>query len=721
MAKAPDLSIIVTAHHEGLLAHKTMRSVERALKPLEEVGVTYEILVSIDRGDKDTIDYFNKYQDSHDSISIYQWDFGDLSQSRNAIIKKSHGRFVSLIDADDLMSGNWLAAAMERLLAEPYGTHIAHTAMTLEFGDARSIVQKYGHTNHDQDVLLSVWSARWNSVIIAPRTIFEKYQYEPNSPGFGYEDWHMSMNFLMDDIKNVTIPETAIFVRRKVTGSEWQRQKSSRSVLHAHPVFKPSYFQGLDLANIDVPKTQVSRGRKAIIKQRLLEAGVPISAIKRPLNVARKIKHKILHVNPQSIHSQIPEWLDSEWRTIHKIEKQIFPLAPLPQTYHTITDDHYQVGLAYWGFCQQLDRDDYDYVLFVPWIKAGGADLFAINYANTMASLGKNVLVIATNDTSDDSPWKHKLDESVSFLSFGTATRSFGIDQQYRLLEQLIENLGVNTLHILNSELGYFFVRDHSLYLKASNKRVIATSYSQSIDGTGYIFGFSHTHIPEIYDQLDYITTDNDAVKAMWVDEYSYDPEKILIHHQPHMTKDFPLLSENHRPTHKILWAARLAPEKIPNIVSRIADKLPDNYSIDMYGHDSVEFPLKSLRTSEKIRYRGAFDRPVSIKVDDYDIYLYTSLFDGMPNTPVEFSFTGMPIVASAVGGLPGFIGTDGYLVDDPENVDEYVERILEAYKDYSVAQKKAKHLQAHAKTLFSQVNFTQEINELLRLLNRKA
>jgi len=721
MAKVPDLSVIVTSHREGLLAHKTMRSIERALAPLKDMGVAYEILISIDRGDKTTVDYFQKYQASHDLVSVYQWDFGDLSQSRNAIIKKSHGRFISLIDADDLMSGNWLSEAMTRLLAEPYGSHIAHTAMTLEFGGARSIVQKYGHTNHDQDILLSVWSARWNSVIIAPRTIFEKYQYEPNSPGFGYEDWHMSMNFLMDDIKNITIPETAIFVRRKLTGSEWERQKTSRSVLHAHPVFKPSYFQSLDLAKVNVPKTQVSRGRKAIIKQRLIEAGVPINVIKRPLNIARKIKHRISHVDSHAAQQQIPEWLNTEWRSIHKIEKQIFPLAPLPQTYHTITDDHYQVGLAYWEFCQQLNRDNYDYVLFVPWIKAGGADLFAINYANTMASLSKNVLVIATNDTSDDSPWKHKLDKNVSFISFGSATQGFGLDQQYRLLEQLIENLGISTLHILNSELGYFFVRDHSLYLKASGKKIIATSYSQSIDGTGYVFGFSHTHIPEIYDQLDYITTDNDAVKAMWVDEYFYDPKKILIHHQPHKTEEFPQLNPGHTPTHRILWAARLAPEKIPNIVSHIAKKLPEGYSVDMYGHDSPEFSRADLKTSQNVHHKGVFDRPVSISVNDYDLYLYTSLFDGMPNTPVEFSFTGMPIVASAVGGLPGFIGNDGYVVEDAEDADAYAEQILKVYEDYSVAMKKAKRLQARAKNLFSQANFTREIEELIQLLNRKG
>ena len=62
--------------------------------------------------------------------------------------------------------------------------------------------------------------------------------------------------------------------------------------------------------------------------------------------------------------------------------------------------------------------------------------------------------------------------------------------KKYRLLEQLIENTNVETLHILNSELAYDFVRDHETYIKATNKRVIATAYSQSTDETGRILDF---------------------------------------------------------------------------------------------------------------------------------------------------------------------------------------------------------------------------------------
>ena len=57
----PLLSIIVTAHHEGLIAHKTMRSIERAVSLLRDSDISYEIIISIDRGDEETIRYFSNY------------------------------------------------------------------------------------------------------------------------------------------------------------------------------------------------------------------------------------------------------------------------------------------------------------------------------------------------------------------------------------------------------------------------------------------------------------------------------------------------------------------------------------------------------------------------------------------------------------------------------------------------------------------------------------
>ena len=78
----PVLSVIVAAHREGLIAHKTMRSIERATKALRDKKIPYEIVVTIDNGDTETETYFSRYSDNP-HIYIHSVQFGDLAFSRN--------------------------------------------------------------------------------------------------------------------------------------------------------------------------------------------------------------------------------------------------------------------------------------------------------------------------------------------------------------------------------------------------------------------------------------------------------------------------------------------------------------------------------------------------------------------------------------------------------------------------------------------------------------
>ena len=709
----PLLSIIVTAHHEGLIAHKTMRSIERAVSLLRDSDISYEIIISIDRGDEETIRYFSNYTAL--PITIHQWDHGDLAQSRNSAITKVRGRFTAFIDADDLMSANWLRDGVQFLTAHSYGKYVAHSAYTIEFEGASAIVEKVGHTNKDRDTLLSVLSGRWNSVIIAPSTLLRQFPYTPNSPGYGYEDWFMSCQFIQHGVKNVLIPETAIFVRRKATGSEWARQKTSRSVLHAHPLFSPSHFRTIKLDSVATPASEQRRQTKNTIKELLIRSRIPLGLVKRPLAIIRRGRNVLKKKKSTPATEVLPAWLDAEWRALHHIEKLIFPPHPLPTVYHTITDDHYRVGLAYWQICRDLRNDTYDYVLFVPWLKRGGADLFTLNYANTAASLGKKVLVIATNEVDANySEWRPRLNIDVDFVPFGTITRFFPIEQKYRLLEQLIENIHAPVLHILNSELAYDFVRDHAVYIKATGKKVIATSYSQSIDETGRVFGFSHSHLPQVYHLLAEITTDNEAVKSMWVNEYAYDADAITVHHQPLDSGAYTPITEL-AGQRRVLWASRLSPEKLPQLVAAIADLLPDDVHIDMYGDASSEFPTHKLPSHPQVHYRGGFNGVPSLPVDNYDAFLYTSLFDGMPNTPIEIALCGLPLVAARVGGVADFVGTYGQIVDDITNPKAYAEALTVVLDNPKTAFANAQSLRKQALRDFSQKRFLTEVRRMLK------
>lgn len=710
----PTLSVIITAHKEGLLIHKTIRSIERALRKLNDAGYSHEILVSLDQGDEATRDYL-----SSTPYRMYEWNFGGAGQARNATIAHAKGRYIAIADGDDLVSQNWYLDSVRELERRPYGSTVAHSAMTIEFDKAHSVVQKYASTNRDQDILLSVWAGRWNAVIVAPSVLFKNITYPPITPGYGFEDWHLNCSLLDKGISNIIIPRTVIFVRRKHANSMWALQRTSMSVLPAHTIFTPSQFRNIKLNNIHYTRNNTSSSIRLRAKAMLARSPFARQIAKKTYRSAQRIKHR-LH-RPIQKYEDMPLWLRKEWIAAHSIEKKIFPPSGSLDTYHTISDDHYKVGLAYWDVCRLLSKDRYDYIIFVPWLTRGGADLYTLSYANSFAHRGKSVLVVGTSEDMDVvSDWHERLEAGVDFIEFGRLTFGLTTDQKHRLLEQLIENTQASILHIINSSLGYEFVKSHSIYIQSTHKKIIVTSFSESIDSTGRVYGYSHTHTPEIYDQATIITTDNEPLRSMWIREYGFATDRVVVHHQP-LAETIRPVPPHTTPTRKILWASRIAPEKLPHLVHAISNLLPDDISIDMYGSTSTDVPLKSLSWNDRVAYKGKFDGTSSLPIENYDIFLYTSLFDGMPNTPLEMALAGIPIVASNVGGLRSVMAQNAVLIDDTTSVEAYAKAIEDIYADYSAALRRAKALQTTLSSTFSRSTFEGEIDNLIGLLDSKS
>ena len=170
MSKQVDISVIVTCHAEGILIHKTLLSIERS-KQLLPNNVRSEIILHADNPTLTTQDYLKNINKHFKDVTVYVNSFGGPGESRDFCIKQSNGRYIALIDGDDLMSANWLPGAYSELESRPYGSTIAHSEMTVEFGGFNSVVQKYPSINQATDSLLNVWSARWNAIIFAPANV----------------------------------------------------------------------------------------------------------------------------------------------------------------------------------------------------------------------------------------------------------------------------------------------------------------------------------------------------------------------------------------------------------------------------------------------------------------------------------------------------------------------------------------------------------------------
>jgi glycosyltransferase involved in cell wall biosynthesis len=127
-------------------------------------------------------------------------------------------------------------------------------------------------------------------------------------------------------------------------------------------------------------------------------------------------------------------------------------------------------------------------------------------------------------------------------------------------------------------------------------------------------------------------------------------------------------------------------PSMAVRVVARLRSTLPDA-SLVMAGEDKgmqagVRQLAKELGLGSAVRFPGILD--VAGKAREgkaADIFLITNHVDNMPVTAVEACAMGMPVVATAVGGIPYLLsdGDTGLLVadDSDEEMASAIQRLV--------------------------------------------
>ena len=155
------------------MAHHTMLSVFRSLENFTD---TYEIIIAIDDGDEATQNYFTRYKDRAD-IKILACNFNDAGLSRNFAIKESSGRFVVILDGDDLISGNYFTNTVETL-EQAKCEIVVHPNYCLSFKDVDNeyVLQVLGESvEPETDAIMQFSRHLWISAIAAARETLVKF------------------------------------------------------------------------------------------------------------------------------------------------------------------------------------------------------------------------------------------------------------------------------------------------------------------------------------------------------------------------------------------------------------------------------------------------------------------------------------------------------------------------------------------------------------------
>jgi glycosyltransferase involved in cell wall biosynthesis len=215
----PDISVVLTAHREGVLAGATANSARRAIaRAATDLGLVCEVILVLDRAN-DATSIVLEHAFNGICLTVLKTDEGDPGQARNAGIAVARAPCATFLDGDDLVSENWLTEAHRLIAARPDCIGQSHCNMV--FGNERNLWWHIDSEGPLFDPEYLNWGNYWDAMTFARTEIYRRFPFRRNDLklGFGHEDWHWNAWTISEGVAHKPVPETMHFKRRR-TGSQ---------------------------------------------------------------------------------------------------------------------------------------------------------------------------------------------------------------------------------------------------------------------------------------------------------------------------------------------------------------------------------------------------------------------------------------------------------------------------------------------------------------------
>lgn len=714
------VSVVITTHSEGTLLIPCIRSVFNSIEIAKQHNIYSEVIIVCDTANSETVSTLNNLSGKFIFTTLHT-NYSNPGEARNAGIKATSGKFIGVVDGDDLVSGNWILNSFLTAV-DSVNPAVFHPELILSFGKRPSIFRMKSTITHPISYLEIIENNLWASPVFGSRIIFEEYPYRnlQGKSGFGPEDWTWNLELMSAGIHHGIAKRTFYLYRTSdVSGVNSTHSQSLLPFLKIDQLRKHFLHRSVEFEENQHELNPNSRIRRIVTSTYYSMKWLfkPLLALSPKLSRkiylgARRVYAYFINQPVSSLQSfqienrnPIVELSDEDFRIFSKdiaslawlepqaswpvVEHSVLPVwDPKPSSYGEILED----------FCGFLFGEQQTCVIFVPWVGIGGADLVSMNYAKAFRQKFVNSRVIIAATMGKEHTNQDLIPEGVEFYQFPIGFQELDPGKRAKLLAQSIVEINPQIVLNVNSPDFFESLRNYSLPMsQRTNLYFTFFCFDHSIEGVPIHHAFESSR--EYLSNVRGIFTDNDVVRRQLIEMFGFEESFVHSHHAPFeflgnkATLENIRLSQNEQV--KLLWAHRIDRQKRPDVLNRIVQALNEEgfkVQIDLYGK-SVLNEASTFNFDGSIKLFGEFTGGLyGIDTSSYDAFLVTSEWEGLPTVLLQAVDLGLPIIATNVGGISDVVmkDTSGYLVKSPEDIDGFVDAIKHLHSNPKQASKMA-------------------------------
>lgn len=297
-------------------------------------------------------------------------------------------------------------------------------------------------------------------------------------------------------------------------------------------------------------------------------------------------------------------------------------------------------------------------------------------------------------------------------------------DAAGRVLVELIRSFRADVVVNINSVLLYQALNPYGKAL-AATQRIFLLMFGNEQLALGNWVGLPLRYFYRCVDLAEGVITDSAYLRDWLVDRHQLPEEsqdRIHVLRAP-VDPNLELRAvvprdPGDRP--QVFWGGRLDRQKRVDLAFEIARRMPD-VDFQMWGEQVLEAPLLEAPPAN-VKLHGAYSHITDLDFGAADAWLYTSAWDGVPSQLLEVAMTGIPLVASQVGGTSEVLSSDDARpIVDLDDPDAYVAALREVLADPGAARRRAVALRERMLRERTEADYDRQVATLLLGLDDSA